>query len=649
MKRIWELIGSVSVRTKIMGIVLGLVALLGLGTTFWVRYTLEDALRNQLELRGISVTRDLAARATDLVLTNNTFALHNLVRDTTQNNEDLVYAFILDERGQIIVHSFESGFPKDLRQANGVAGNVHHHLELLNTEAGLVWDFAVPIFDGKAGTARVGISERHLQAAVASTTGQMLTATALASILGIVAGYILTWILTRPILTLVKVTRAVGKGDLSQRAPVWARDEIGQLTVAFNGMVSDLRQERDRSQEYNQQLLRRNRELAALNAVATAMSGSLALNEVLERALHAVLEAMGFSAGWVFLFDQAGLRHTPVCSVGLSADVVAGEGAEPVPCHCHQATEQHKTLVIELTASCPALGSPLARGGRIGCHATVPLMAQDRVLGVLNIAGSGPADFTQDDLELLGAVGHALGVAVENVRLWEELRRKEELRGELLAKVITAQEEERRRIARELHDETGQSLTSLMVGLKVAAESDAPQGHLIELREIAAQTLTGVRDLARELRPSLLDDLGLIAALERYLASYGAKFNLDTDFQATGFGDSRRLTPETEITLYRIIQEALTNVAKHAQAKNVSVVVERKARSVVALVEDDGKGFQVVGSRLPGANQSKGASDADQPGLGLYGMQERAALLGGALTLESSPGQGTTVRVEVPL
>ena len=180
MKRIWELIGSVSVRTKIMGIVLGLVALLGLGTTFWVRYTLEDALRNQLKLRGISVTRDLAARATDLVLTNNTFALHNLVRDTTQNNEDLVYAFMLDERGQIIVHSFESGLPKGLRQANGVAGDAHHHLELLNTEEGLVWDFAVPIFDGKAGTVRVGISERHLQAAVASTTRQLLTATALA-------------------------------------------------------------------------------------------------------------------------------------------------------------------------------------------------------------------------------------------------------------------------------------------------------------------------------------------------------------------------------------------------------------------------------------------------------------------------------------
>ncbi len=634
MKRIWELIGSVSVRTKIMGIVLGLVALLGLGMTFWVRYTLENALRNQVELRGVSVTRDLAARATDLVLTNNTFALHNLVRDTAQNNEDLLYAFILDERRQLIVHSFDSGFPKGLRQANSVAGDAHHNLALLNTEEGLVWDFAVPIFDGKAGTARVGISERHLQAAVAATTQQLLTATALASILGIVSGYILTWVLTRPVLNLVKVTRAVGQGDLGQRAPVWARDEIGQLTVAFNGMVSDLGRERDRSQEYNQKLLRRNRELAALNAVATAMSGSLALNEVLERALRAVLEAMGFSAGWVFLFDESGLRQPPVCSVGISASVLAAEGLEVAPCHCHQATEQHKTLVIQLTGCCPALGAPLARGGQIGCHATVPLMAQDRVLGVLNIAGRGPGDFTEDDLELLGAVGHELGVAVENVRLWEELRRKEELRGELLAKVITAQEEERRRISRELHDETGQSLTSLMVGLKVASESDAPQSHLIELRAIAAQTLTGVRDLARELRPSLLDDLGLVAALERYLAGYGAKYNLDTDFQATGFGDGRRLTPETEVTLYRIIQEALTNVRKHARAKCVRVRFEANDQQVLVAVEDDGCGFDVAQPR--------------REHFGLQTMRERAESVGGTFEVNSERGRGTRIRVRLP-
>jgi len=264
-------------------------------------------------------------------------------------------------------------------------------------------------------------------------------------------------------------------------------------------------------------------------------------------------------------------------------------------------------------------------------------------LGVMKIAGDAPESFGRDDLDLLAAVGRELGMAVENVHLWEELRRKEELRGELLSKVIKAQEEERQRIARELHDQTGQALTYLLVGLKVAAESKTPQKHLAELREIAAQTLAGIRDLARELRPSVLDDLGLVAALQRYLAGYGPKFGLETDFQAIGFSDGERLLPEAEVAIYRIVQEALTNVAKHAQAKSVSVIVERRANTVVALVEDDGIGFRVADWLRPMPGQEQ------QRGLGLYGMQERAELLGGSLTVESSPGHGTTVRVEIPL
>lgn len=636
------LVTGVSVRTKIMGIILGLVTVLGLGTTLWVRFTLEGVLRNQLEMRGTSVARDLAARATDLVLTNNIFALHNLVRDTVQNNEDLVYAFILDEGEQVLVHSFEKGMPKGLRQANAAVPTDRYHLEILDTEEGLIWDFAVPIFEGKVGTARIGISERHLQAQVEAMTRQLLAATLLASWLGIAAGYLLTWVLTRPVLQLVEVTKAVGKGDLSQRAPVWAQDEIGHLSAAFNAMMDDLQQERQRSEEYNRQLLRRNRELAALNAVAFAVSGSLALKDMLERALRSVLEATGFSAGWIFLLDDTGHRGLVNCWAGLSSEIISRENQEVIPCLCHRAVEERRPLVITLQDTCPILGETLPNGGKLTCHATVPLIAKDRVLGVMNIAGDTLGAFSQEDLELLGTVGRELGMAVENVRLWEELRHKEELRGKLLAKVITAQEEERQRIARELHDEAGQALTSLLVGLKVAAESPTPQKHLAELREIAAQTLTGIKDLAKELRPSVLDDLGLVVALQRYLTGYSAKFGIETDFQAIGFGDGERLTPEMEVAIYRIVQEALTNVAKHARARSVSVVIERRANAVIALVEDDGIGFPVTDWRQPGLGP-------EQRGLGLYGMQERAELLGGTLALESSPGHGTTVRVEIPL
>jgi signal transduction histidine kinase len=214
-----------------------------------------------------------------------------------------------------------------------------------------------------------------------------------------------------------------------------------------------------------------------------------------------------------------------------------------------------------------------------------------------------------------------------------------------LEKVISAQEEERKRIARELHDDTGQALTSLMVGLRVAgdahdAETRVQQARLDALREIAAQTLEAVKRMARELRPSSLDDLGLTAALERYVANYRANFGLNADLQTTGFHDGERLPAEIELAVYRIIQEALTNIAKHARAQNVSIVVERKPHALVAIVEDDGRGFDVHAALNP---------SQDENGLGLHGMRERAELVGGRLQIESSIGGGSSVFVEMPI
>ncbi len=223
----------------------------------------------------------------------------------------------------------------------------------------------------------------------------------------------------------------------------------------------------------------------------------------------------------------------------------------------------------------------------------------------------------------------------------EELHNKEVLRGRLLEKVITAQEDERKRISRELHDETGQAITSLMVGLKVLEGVtclEEVRSTAGQLRATAAQTLDSLHSLALELRPSVLDDLGLVAALKRYLKDYAVSFGLDADFEAVGL-EERRLTPQVKTTLYRIVQEALTNVARYAEASQVSVLLEQRRDSVIAIVEDDGRGFDV-----------ESVLNSGQPTrLGLHGMQERASLVGGKLTLESTPGIGTTVFIEIPL
>lgn len=223
----------------------------------------------------------------------------------------------------------------------------------------------------------------------------------------------------------------------------------------------------------------------------------------------------------------------------------------------------------------------------------------------------------------------------------EELHDKEVLRGRLLNKIITAQEDERKRIARELHDETTQALTSLMVGLKAlqgATSLDNVRDTVAQLRTMAAQTLDSLHSLALELRPSVLDDLGLVAALRRYVKDYATSFGLETDFAVVGL-EEKRLTPQVETALYRIVQEALTNVARHAQASQVSVLLEQRGNSVIGIVEDDGRGFDVESALASGHLES----------LGLRGMQERASLVGGKLTVESTPGIGTTVFIEIPL
>ena len=195
------------------------------------------------------------------------------------------------------------------------------------------------------------------------------------------------------------------------------------------------------------------------------------------------------------------------------------------------------------------------------------------------------------------------------------------------------------RIARELHDGTGQSLTSLILQLEAleGVESlEQVRERAAQLRGLVAGTLEEVQRHVRALRPTLLDDLGLVLALERLVEGYRAVTGLKTDFVVQGLGTAR-LSPTLETTLYRIVQEALTNVVKHARAETVSVLLERRGPAVIAVVEDDGAGFDVAAAR----NEEKS--------LGLASMEERASLLGGVLTIESQPGAGTTIVAEVPL
>ncbi len=212
-----------------------------------------------------------------------------------------------------------------------------------------------------------------------------------------------------------------------------------------------------------------------------------------------------------------------------------------------------------------------------------------------------------------------------------------EVRRQLLNKLLSAQEDERGRIARDLHDEIGQALTSLLIGLRTVAGAPtlaAARGQADGLRGITLAALQEVRRLARGLRPSVLDDLGLAPALERYAADYARAHGIDVQVQVADAADDR-LPGEVETALYRIAQEALTNTAKHAAARHVRIVLDRPPGAVRLVVSDDGRGFRCHRPEAGGH-------------LGLSGMQERAALLNGSVTVESDPGRGTTITVSVP-
>ena len=259
-------------------------------------------------------------------------------------------------------------------------------------------------------------------------------------------------------------------------------------------------------------------------------------------------------------------------------------------------------------------------------------------------AGDGtpvPVSLTLAPLRLAGSAGASgvIGVVVDAT----ERRQQDELRTRLIEQVMAAQDEERRRIARELHDETGQSLTALLVGLRTIEEARtrSEAGELAQrLREIVAQTLEDVGRLSRGLHPSILDDVGLAAAVTRQVQDLAHLHGVAVDVRIEGL-DREPLPPLLQTTVYRVLQEALTNVAKHAAARSVSVGLVRNEATVELRVRDDGIGFDQTARA--------GAAAGDRRRLGLQGMRERAALLGGSVDVESPPGAGTTITAHFPV
>ncbi len=381
--------------------------------------------------------------------------------------------------------------------------------------------------------------------------------------------------------------------------------------------------------------LQRTRDLVTMSAIAESLNRSLDVHSAVSRALDLLVDLMRLTSGWVYLrrdgdFTVAATKNLPL---ELAASGMAAMGGD---CRCLQMLRGGQLEAAVNVIHCERLEQA---GWEVPRHVTVPLRTAGGVIGVMNLVLPRRRTLTSRELATLSAIGDQIGLAAERARLYEEVRAKEVMRGELLQKLITAHEDERRRIARELHDEAGQALTALILNLEVAERSAAPpeQQRLSRLRAIAEDTLRELRKMIYDLRPTILDDLGLAAAIRWYVKEHVEPQGLQVDLALTGLDE--RMPHHIETAVFRIVQEALTNILKHADARRAWVAVTLSDGQVRLSVADDGRGFDP--QAVPRAGDGRG--------LGLMGMQERTELLGGTWKITSRPQAGTRIEAVIPV
>jgi signal transduction histidine kinase len=368
------------------------------------------------------------------------------------------------------------------------------------------------------------------------------------------------------------------------------------------------------------------RQLQSLNEVGNALLTETDLAKLLDLVVRRLRELLG--ARVVALALPSGSNDLRFAAVA-GADDLLGTTFSRSESKSGAVLERRRSERIDSVMDDPEVHQEVSRRLAARTGMWVPLIARNEAIGVLEIHDKeGPdARFNHDDFRLAETFAARAAVAVE---LSQRVAR------DAVRRVVEAQELERQRLARELHDETGQALTSILLGLKPLEEALAEhpaRAALTELREQVVSALQNVRRLAVELRPAVLDDFGLVPALERLIDAFAEQSDVQVDFHSA-LGETR-LPSEVETALYRVVQEALTNIVKHANATRISVSVARREPGVAAVIEDDGAGFD--------------QRTASEGGVGLLGMRERLALLDGRLEVESRPGAGTTVVAEVPL
>lgn len=393
-----------------------------------------------------------------------------------------------------------------------------------------------------------------------------------------------------------------------------------------------------------QMLKRQHRKLSLLNSIAVAMNATQDLNDILMVALKKLLDVLGLKSGGIFLIEpgvnkpafrlkvQQGLLakladdscHTLLYDVALMRSLLKGT---------HSLKPQGAFLPFKATL----VGANSSNVLELVCYL---IKRKEKASGFIGLEVPKGSKISDEDDRMLGSLGNFLGSAIENSRLLQTIQlHREELR-ELTASLFHSQEEDRKRIARELHDEAGQALTGINYTLEtiiksIPAELESFQGQILDVKKQIDHTYREMRQMSHRLHPAVLSDLGLEPALESFLSDISKYSGLKIDFRMVGF--EKRIDAETETVIYRIAKEVVTNTLKHSEAEHFKLSIVKSYPHIIFLAEDDGIGFDT--SKL----------DNYRDALGLLGMRERVSLMGGTFSIRSSGDDGTRIRIEIPV
>lgn len=392
--------------------------------------------------------------------------------------------------------------------------------------------------------------------------------------------------------------------------------------------------------------------LRALSRVSAALCGLSDLQAILRVGLDSVYDLLRGASGGILLLDEDTQTLSYRIAYGLPSQVTretlleVGEGIAGRVIDTGRAI-MLQDISVDPDASHESLSTAELPLEGIRALVSIPLRSRHRIFGAINVASRQPRSFGSDDIYVLHSIGEQMGVAIERAEVLEQVTAGRETYQRMARHYLVAQDEERRRIARELHDETSQSLSALALNVRALVEMAEMSGcasqELVErmkrVESMAQETAHELTRIINDLRPGLLDSAGLLPAIRRYAEDQLEPQDIHVTVEA--LGTLPRLPPEVEATIFRFTQGAVSNIARHADAKNVHILVDPGEDRLVLRISDDGCGFDV--------SSVNGIDEATGRGRGVLAMKERMRLVGGSCEVGSRPGKGTTVVAEIPI